>query len=403
MDLKKYEEALNNISETIVPTYFNNDKYEYVKAKLSLMERFENKSIYEELFTSRPFFFPYFRKNFLFICQNYPDFVGSVLFVNAYKQNESFKDSLTDMKAVYFKTNSKVIIAAAENLYRDTRKKLNSILDSPTILKDEINEVIKIIEPISSVRYYWKFRSTYYMLFRELGFSLRLLYNIENFNKINDLDKDLINYYVYLLSELSEIKYKENSKYTFLNFIIEDLELIYNKIEESHQEPKTQDRVSDSGAIATKPTDIDKAFDLLGHIEGLSWDEITITLISFESIRITARDFKQTYHFSELDMKDRRSSEKSDGNWKLLSLFALKNGTVTFKEIDDTRNYSSPKKAISTLQNKLKQVIGLQNNPIEKHKHRVGYVAKFYIKNEIPTQFHGSDQQIEKIYELKGE
>jgi len=133
----------------------------------------------------------------------------------------------------------------------------------------------------------------------------------------------------------------------------------------------------------------------------LTWDEITITLISLDSIRIAVRDFKQTYHFSELGMKDQRSSEKADSNWRLISLFALKNGTVTYPDIDSTHKYSSPKKAIATLQSKLKELIGLKDNPIEKYKTRVGYIAKFYIKYEIPTQYHGSDQQEYDMEEMQ--
>ncbi len=402
MDLQKYEEALDNISELIISKYYNNNYSKYIKAKSVVIERFNNTE-HENVFTSTPLFLPYFRKHFFYYCQNAPDFVGKVLysFSNIPISDIKYVIKVT-AKQVFF-IESKKKLTNVDNAYKDIRKKIDKIIDSPNISKNAIKEVLNLLESLAEVIYYRKARFIYGRLFKELRFSLQLLSHVENLEKIFFPNRNLIDAYPDLLLTLGNLTKIEYSKFAIIPMVLGDLNIIYKKIEESHPIPKIQDRVSDSGAIETKPTDIDKAFGLLDHIEGLSWDEITITLISFESIRIAARDFKQTYHFSELDMKDRRSSEKADSNWILLSLFAKKNGTVTYTDIDSTQKYSSPKKAVATLQNKLKQLIGLKDNPIDKYKRRVGYIAKFYIKNEVPFQFHGSTQQKEKINELKGE
>ncbi len=399
MNLQKYEEALDNISDKIVPKYFNNDKQKYIEAKTLIMTVFK-KDPREEILDSHPFFRPYFRKHFLYYCQNAPDFVSIVLSSISTETVSEVIDFIKDYPKLYYFTISRNKIAVAENSYQEIRKKIIDILDSPKISKNDINEVLNLTEPLSKVIYYWKGRFLYTYLFTELRFSLNLLSSIKEINKMSFPEKIVMTHYNNLLFELGNLKKREYSKYTFIQILIEDLEKIYKRIEEFHIKTKHQDQVSDSG-LTSKPNMDVAITGLLEHIEDLSWDEITITLISLDSIRITTRDFKQTYHFSELDMKDRRSSEKADSNWILLSLFAKKNGTVTYTDIDSTGKYSSPKKAIATLQSKLKQLFDLKDNPIEKYKSRVGYIAKFYIKHEIPSQFHGSVQQSDAIEELK--
>lgn len=399
MDLHKYEEALDSISEKIVSRFFENDYSKYNKGKSTLFERFtENK--YEDIFDSLPYFLPYLRKHFLYFCQNAPGLVGHILYSISKESISDIMDYLKPSAKIYFPSSKRKIVDA-ENSYHVIRNKLLKILDSPKTSKKDIKNILNLIEPISNLIYYSDARVVYVMLFTEIKYSLQLLYYTEDISEMIYPHRNLILQYGDILNDLGALTKLDYTKYTFITMLIEDLEIIYNRIEEFHSKPEPQDGVSDSGSVTTKPTSVDKAVGLLKHIEGLTWDEITITLISLDSIRITARDFKQTFHFSELGMKDQRSSEKADSNWRLISLFALKNGTVTFTEIEETRYYSEPKKAISILQKKLKQLIGLQDNPIENYKSRVGYKAKFYIKHEIPSQFHGSAQQDDAIEELK--
>lgn len=237
MDFQKYEEALDNISETIVPTYFNNNKSKYIKAKLLMMEKIKITD-YEDLVDPLPFFIPFFRKNLLSFCQNEPDFVGSVLHSTSTISISDINYHLKTFAKVYYITSSEKKIAVAESLYQDANKIIIKILDSSTILNDDINEVLSLIEPLNKMIYYSFPRQIYIRLLNELQFSLKLLYNIENLDRMFFTNRIVIDEYLGLILGLGDLKKEEYSKYTFITILIEDLKIIYKQIEKSYQKTK---------------------------------------------------------------------------------------------------------------------------------------------------------------------
>lgn len=231
MDLKKYEEVLDNISEIVVPTYFNNDKSKYNEAK-SLILSALSKDSREEIFDSHPFFRYYLRNNFVLLCKIAPNFIGSVL-------STTFKESFSELVdfgksyiKLYHYTLSKNKIKTAETLYDENRKYINIILQSSEILKDDIDKVLIAMEPLYNITYYWHGRFLYTYLMTELEFGLKFLSRIDNLDEFIFSNKIVIAHYFNLLKSLGELRKREFQKYSFIQKILEDLENIYKKIEE---------------------------------------------------------------------------------------------------------------------------------------------------------------------------
>lgn len=276
MDIKEYKIALDNLPEETIAKYFNNDNSKYIQAKSQMMEIIKKTDENIPL-SNQPFFTSYLIRNLLFLCKNRSDFVGSVLYANVNKKISGIA-GLTGAACTTtsFLPTSKETISTAENLYQEARKKLYKIQDSSKILKKEINDILKLIEPISIAKNYKNVLQTYYVLYSELRFSLQLLYHIEDIDKTFDFNMSLAENNTQLLDVLShtDLNLEKYSKNTFITGMNNDIKKLYSKIEQSHQGSKTQDRVSDSGSVTAKPTNVDNEAGLLGHIEDLSWDEI---------------------------------------------------------------------------------------------------------------------------------
>ena len=235
MDLQKYEEALDNISETIIPKYYNDKKAKYNKGKKKMLKKFEINH-YEDMFDSLPYFLPYFRKNFLLFCQYEPDFVGSISHSISTISISEIRYNLKTTAHKFYFTNLEENLIIAENSYEVLHKEIKIIIDSPKILKRNIHEILHLIEPLTDVIYYSSGRQIFTQLLKELQFSLQILYNIENLGGMIPPNRIVIEGYTNLLIGLGDLKKREYSKYTFITSLIEDLKIIYQRIEKSYQE-----------------------------------------------------------------------------------------------------------------------------------------------------------------------
>lgn len=389
MNIEEFKSAIDNKSDLILQHYFNGDEKEY-KNSIRLLHKIVFQ--YQVPSLSYPILLTPF-KNYISLisyCRKEPYLVGSLLYLNLMEPTFLVSDISSFSNSDNIKWDVKPdieSIAAAEQLFQNAKQKITEILTSSKINKKDTNEILKLIEPLSGAKNYNDIQQVYWMLYCELRFTIQLLKPDKDFEVSFEFDKawlDLREKDVPLLKILSQISMEEYIEADFDKTTIAQIKNIYINTENPIPKAKTQNQVSDSAPIS-----------LLGHIEGLSWEDISMTLVSLDSIRIKAHGYTNVYHFIELGMQDKRSKEKSNDSWKLLSLFAMEGGTVKHSDIDKTRRYTEPKKAISDLRKKLKQVFGLQENPIDNYESRVGYKTKFQIFEKIPKQYFGSDQQKE--------
>jgi len=387
MNIEKFKLAIDNISDIVVHQYFNGNETKYKSSVQLLHDKIDNypvPSVHQPIsilpFKNYMSFLPY--------CLNEPNLVGSILILNLIEPTFLVSDISSFSNSDNIKWDVKPdieSIAASEQLFQNAKQKITEILKSPKIYKKDTNEILKLIEPLSGAKHYNDIQQIYWMLYCELRFTLQLIKPEEGFDLSFGIDKawlDLRENDVPLLKILSQTSMEDYLEPEFDETTKEQIEAIYSKAEKQTPKTKTENKVSDSAPIS-----------LLGHVEELRWEDITIILNSLDTVLLKALDHTNEYHYSQLGMSDKRKKGKADSSWKLLCLFATKNGTVSYTDIEYTRNYSEPKKAISILQKKLKQIIGLKDNPIENYESKVGYKAKFYIKSNILQQYLGSKQQ----------
>lgn len=242
MDLQKYEEALDNISEKIVPEYFNNDKSKYIQAKSQILKIIK-KTDKDFPLSNQPFFNSYLIRNLLFLCKNKPDFVGSILYGFTLKKTSA----ISDLKGAAATIPGLIPIigtiskSKSESLFEETHNKLNKIKNSSKILQKDINEIINLIKPISIAKHSGKnVLQVYYIMYLELRVSLQLLLHVEDINTTFDFNMSLIDNEVPLIDILNHTDFnlEQYSKNPLVAKMLDDLKVLYNKIEQSHQGSK---------------------------------------------------------------------------------------------------------------------------------------------------------------------
>ena len=122
---------------------------------------------------------------------------------------------------------------------------------------------------------------------------------------------------------------------------------------------------------------------------GLKWEEVTITFISKDSVRITARGVSEVYTFSQMGFTDRRKGDLPDKRWLFL-LFLAKNGgeiDMQTKKSEDMKPTAT--KAVSIIRGRLKVLLGIEADPFENYRKAKGYKTRFSLRNKSHDQVDG--------------
>lgn len=114
-------------------------------------------------------------------------------------------------------------------------------------------------------------------------------------------------------------------------------------------------------------------------MDGLRWSEVTITFVSNDSVRITARDRSETYTFAQLGFVDRRKGDRPDLVWEFFHGVAKAGGELAWSG----SRAASPelqKKAPSyfkAIRQRLRAVFSIEDDPFESYKKAKAYRPKF--------------------------
>ena len=82
MNLQEYNKTINQLSDILIPKYFNGNKNKFAISISQLMVKF-GKDDYENFIVSQPISAAYFRNNFQYLCQKKPDLVRSIVYLNS--------------------------------------------------------------------------------------------------------------------------------------------------------------------------------------------------------------------------------------------------------------------------------------------------------------------------------
>lgn len=259
MDLKEYKKALDNLPEATIVKYFNNDNSKYIQAKSQMMGIVKKTNENIPL-SNQPVFTSYLIRNLLFLCKNRPDFVGSILNGLTINKTSAFAGLMGAAATIPGIIPDFVSISKSKSksLLEETHNKLNKIKYSSKILQKDIKEVIELIKPISNAKHSSKnVLQVYYMMYLELRASLQLLLHVEDINTTFDFNMSLVDNEVPFIDILkhTDFNLEQYSKNPLVAKMLDDLKVLYNKIEQSNHAQKSYDLPVNSGEGSLKISD----------------------------------------------------------------------------------------------------------------------------------------------------
>src|SRR5262249_43604248 len=114
----------------------------------------------------------------------------------------------------------------------------------------------------------------------------------------------------------------------------------------------------------------------------LRWNEVTITHISCNSVRIEARGIKKMYSYEEMGFKYGRRADQPDQRWEILYELAKQKGQLSRSSGVGTKVRGAAKAAIKDIRKRLCVLMGIADDPFHPYRQEQGYRTKFKLKNE---------------------
>jgi len=116
--------------------------------------------------------------------------------------------------------------------------------------------------------------------------------------------------------------------------------------------------------------------------EGTKWEDVNIEIKSNDSVRIRVKDIVKTYSALDMGFRDQRKGDLLNLQWDLLVKFAETSGVMSWASPHAKRGAY---KNVQLLKNILRNFFGINDQPIMNYKKRIGYVARFNIKDSRPA------------------
>jgi len=146
-------------------------------------------------------------------------------------------------------------------------------------------------------------------------------------------------------------------------FAVKDVETIQDK------QPQNKRREVNKPVLISKPE--------------TQWEDIIITLVSDDTVRIKTLDIEQRFNYSELGLSDKRKGDTPTILWELLKLFATMNGFISSNNSE--YNATLPDTA-KRLNKHLKNLFGINESIYAGHyKKEGGYRTRINFSSQTIT------------------
>jgi hypothetical protein len=119
---------------------------------------------------------------------------------------------------------------------------------------------------------------------------------------------------------------------------------------------------------------------LFSNLSNMQWDEVKIIFVSDDTVRMCARSERKLYHFASIGFQDARKGDGPNILWGLLLALAHYGGTIPTNNDLDARLTRNLPKHKQRLQEHLKSLFGIEDDPFYDYQHASCYKTKFEIQ-----------------------
>ena len=138
--------------------------------------------------------------------------------------------------------------------------------------------------------------------------------------------------------------------------------------------PKEMIKVIETGCFSARVAKVTPA------PQGTRWGDVTITLVSNDTVKVSIKDLTKRLHFSEMNFSDKRKGDSPTMLWKLLIILIKNQGELSPAGEEFKRNLVS---SASRLNIHMKELFGISQEI---------YCGHYKTNNKYKVAFQVSDQ-----------
>lgn len=112
--------------------------------------------------------------------------------------------------------------------------------------------------------------------------------------------------------------------------------------------------------------------------EGTRWEDVTIQIVSKDSIKISVKEVHKRFNYAEIGFKDKRKGDLPDSQWEVLKDFGAQNGEISW---GSQRAQLKIQKKIQKIRKRLRNLIGIDGDPFYPYRKYKAYKTKFKIED----------------------
>jgi hypothetical protein len=150
------------------------------------------------------------------------------------------------------------------------------------------------------------------------------------------------------------------------------------------------DELSHRSLPSGDPADFDRVTARFPTFEDLQWSQVTIAFTTPDRVRIDARGTTREFTFIQLGFKDKRDNNP-DTRWELLKRLALHRGELALGSEISTKDRNRASKAIGKINDNLRSLMGLNDDPIEYDRNEGKYKTVFSLDGRTLAANLGND------------
>jgi hypothetical protein len=111
---------------------------------------------------------------------------------------------------------------------------------------------------------------------------------------------------------------------------------------------------------------------------GTKWEDITIEIVSKDSIRVVIGDISKRYMAHDIGFRDLRKGDLLNQLWELFLTFAENDGKYSWAS---TQKKPGAQKDVQRLKRLLSEFFGINSSPISNYKKGIGWITHFTIRD----------------------
>ncbi len=172
-----------------------------------------------------------------------------------------------------------------------------------------------------------------------------------------------------------------------IDFFVKQLAIIDSQMEQRKAEVSRRTATHTAPLIERGPFRSGLPRPPFPALASLKWDEISISFLADDLVRIKARNVDKKFNFGQMGFTDGRKGDEPNRQWELLKVLARNSGKVSWQDnVSVPMKRDNIKAQVKDLRKLLKAFFGLNEDPFHPYRQARAYSCRFNLRDERPDR-----------------